>query len=354
VYHCRPLRRLKNIEVQEYMMQLALLVAPQRNTQYGNVARALALPELQASPLGPRLVAWERRRIGRQDWLLVEIDGALGEREYDVLDRLGSIGAAFEWFDDAGERSGPLLRPLTARWAPFVPIEFVETRRYRGKTNELFTFVLINLALFASDWGADLTERLRILDPLAGGGTTLFAALTRGYDAFGIEQEKNDIDTTDAYVRQFFRELGLPCQRLEERVRGVGRRVLFTIGRQPDTRQLGLAHGDTVAAPELLNGLPGGARFHAIVADLPYGIQHQGQVRHLLEEGVPAWASALLPGGALTLAWDASSLRRPAAITLIERQLGLRVLDEPSFNMLEHAVDRQIKHRDVLVVRKEV
>jgi SAM-dependent methyltransferase len=335
------------------MMQLALLVAPQRNTQYGNLARTLALPELQASPLGPRLAAWEHRHFARQDWLLVELDGAVGEDECVVLDRLGSISAVFEWFDDAGEVAGPLLRPLGASWAPFVPIEFVETRRYRGKTNELFTFVLINLALFAGDWRDCLAEQLRILDPLAGGGTTLFAALTRGYDALGIEREKPDIDTTDAYVRQFFRELRLPCQRLEERLRGIGRRVPFTIGRQPDTRLLGLAHGDTFAAPALLNGLPGGARFHAIVADLPYGIQHQGQVRHLLEEGVAAWNSVLLPGGALAIAWDASSLRRPAAIETVEQHFGLRVLDEPPFNMLEHQVDRQIKHRDVLVIRKE-
>ena len=335
-------------------MQLALLIAPQRNTQYGNLARFLALPELHASPLGSRLVAWERRRIGRQDWLLVDITGELDQPDYDVLDRLGTIGAVFEWFDDVAGLVGPLLRPLTSRWTPFATVELVEARRYRGKTNELFTSVLLNLALFASDWGESLAEHLRILDPLAGGGTTLFAALTRGYDAVGIEQEKNDIDTTDAYVRQFFRELGVPCQRLEERVRGVGRRILFTIGRRPETRLLGLVHGATFATPALLDGLPGGARFHAVVADLPYGIQHQGQVRHLLEEGVPAWADTLLPGGALALAWDASSLRRTAAITLIEQHFGLRVLDEAPFNVLEHAVDRQIKHRDVLIVRKEV
>ena len=31
----------------------------------------------------------------------------------------------------------------------------------------------------------------------------------------------------------------------------------------------------------------------------------------------------------------------------------LRAIDEPPFNQFDHPVDRQIRHRDVLVIRKE-
>ncbi len=334
-------------------MQLALAIAPQRSTLYQHLVRTLAGPELLASPLGSRLCAWEARRLGGQDFLLIDLDGDVGEDDLALLSRLGTVGATYDYFAAIGEVPGPLLRPIEPRWTPFLPIEFVETRRYRGKTSEPFTAVLLNLALFAGDFAGRITERLRVLDPLAGGGTTLFTALVRGYDAFGIEREREDVESTDTYIRQFLRGIGLPFKRVDERLRGTGRRILFTVGRAPDTRTLGLLLGDTYDAPQLLNGLPGGARFHAVVADLPYGIQHSGQVEGLLREALPRWANSLLPGGSAALAWEASHLRRREAIALVERVPGLRVLDEPPYEALEHAVDRQIKRRDVLVIRKE-
>ena len=175
----------------------------------------------------------------------------------------------------------------------------------------------------------------------------------RGYDAVGIEREKDDFDTTNAYVEQFFGEMKVPSKRLEERVRGSGRRTLFSVGDKADPRLLGLVHGDTYAAPDLLNGLPGGARFHTVIADLPYGIQHQGQIVRFLEEALPRWASLLLPGGTIVLAWEASAPRRSGAVALVERHANLTVVSASPYDALEHRVDRQIKRRDVLVIRKE-
>lgn len=334
-------------------MLLALAIAPQRTTLYGNLARFLAAPEVFASPLGPRIRDWEHRRLGGQQYLLLDLDGDLTGQDLALLARLGTIDATHEYFERIGDLAGPLLRPLEWEWSPFLPLELVETRRYRGKTSELFSAVLLNLALFAGAFSTQLGERLRVLDPLAGGGTTLFTALTRGHDAVGIERDREDIESTDTYVRQFLRGIGVPFKRVDERVRGAGRRYLFTIGRQDATRLLALVLGDTNDTPDLLAGLPGGARFHAVVADLPYGVQHRGQVEALLTAALPLWADALLPGGAIALAWEASHLQRPEARALVNRHRGLRVADEPPYNALEHPVDRQIKRRDVLVIRKE-
>src|SRR5207249_9220513 len=166
-------------------MRLALKIAPQRSTMYAALARRLAEPELRASPLGERLASVETARLAGQDYLLVELAGELTPHDRAVLSRLAAVSEAHEYLPTIGPLDGPFLRPLEPLWAPFVPIEIVETRRYRGKTNELFTGVLLNLALFAGDFAGRLDERLRVLDPLAGGGTTLFAALARGYDAIG-------------------------------------------------------------------------------------------------------------------------------------------------------------------------
>lgn len=334
-------------------MNLALLVAPQRSTMYGNLARTLAVPELLASPLAAHLRGWERASLGGQDWLLIELNDEVTDAELDLLWLFGTLAGVYEYFPSIGDMPGPLLRPVQPPAAEFVPASMIETRRYRGKTNEMFTTVLLNLALFASDYALQANGKLRILDPLMGGGTTLFVSLVRGYDAIGIDREKDDYDTTNAFVEQFFRELRVPAKRTEERVRGSGRRALFTVGEKGATRLLGLVNGDSYDTPDLLVNLPGGVRFHAVIADLPYGIQHQGQVIRFLEQGVRRWASVLLPGGAMALAWEASGPKRAEAIAIVERHPNLRVVNSAPFDALEHQVDRQIKRRDVLVIRKE-
>lgn len=334
-------------------MRLALAIAPQRSTLYGNLVRFLAPAELAASPLGGRLRGWEETTIAGQAYLLADLDGELTAEDRGLLGRLATIGAAYEFFERIGPVAGPLLRPIEPAWAPFLPPELIETRRYRGKTSEPFTAALLNLALFAGAYAEESDRRLRVLDPLAGGGTTLFTALVRGYDTAGIEREREDVESTDTYLRQFLRGIGVPFKRTDERVRGVGRRFIFTIGRGGEARTLALILGDTRDAPRLLGGLPGGGRFHAAVADLPYGVQHRGRVVELLREGLPRWGEALLPGGALALAWEASHLRREEAIALVQEAAGrgLQVLDEPPYDGLAHQVDRNIKRRDVLVMR---
>ena len=163
-------------------MLLALKVAPQRSTLYAGLARTLAEPELMASPLGGRVQSCEPVRLAGQDYLLVDLAGEPDAADLDVLSRLGATSEVHEYFPAIGDVPGPLLRPVEPTWAPFVPPEIVEARRYRGKTNELFTTVLLNLALFAGDFAAEPAARLRVLDPLAGGGTTLFTALVRGVE----------------------------------------------------------------------------------------------------------------------------------------------------------------------------
>ena len=85
------------------------------------------------------------------------------------------------------------------------------TRRYRGKTNEIFTHFLCNVARFSSEYATQPWSALRVLDPLAGGGTTLFVALTLGADVAGIEQNRDDVKSTVAFLQQYTREARIPC-----------------------------------------------------------------------------------------------------------------------------------------------
>ena len=338
-------------------MKLALKITPQRSTQYANMAQVLAAPELLASPLGDVIVEIEPARLAGQEYVLVELRDERAEAKLlselaALLPRLGAISEGYEYFASLAGVDGPLLRPIEPSFVPFVPLEMAEVRRYKGKTNELFTRVLLNMAIFAGAYRDQFAERLRVLDPLAGGGTTLFLALAAGYDAFGIEQNRQDVETTEVFVRQYFRGEQIAYKELDERGRKAGRRYQFAVGPKHGPRSLVLVHGETAQAPQHMQEVPGGPRVHAIVGDLPYGIQHFGEIDSLLKQALPAWERVLMPGGTLALAWNATRIERVELQQLVEARTSLRVRADPPYTQLEHTVDRVIKKRDILIAVK--
>ena len=335
-------------------MKLALKITPQRSTQYANMAEVLAAPELLASPVGPAIQEIAPVTLAGQSYLLVTLDDLLSSSTVmPILSRLGATSEVYQYFEKLGEVEGPLLRPIEPQFTPFVPLEMAEVRRYKGKTNEVFTQVLLNMALFAGAYAGRFTERLRILDPLAGGGTTLFLGLAAGYDAFGIELERQDVETTAVFIRQYLHSEHIPYKELDERGRRAGRRYQFEIGQKGATRLLVLAHGDACQANLHMREVPGGPRMHAVVGDLPYGIQHFGEIAGILRKALPVWESMILPGGTLALAWNATRVERANMVEVVEQHTHLKVRNDPPYTQLVHTVDRVIKRRDILVPVKE-
>ncbi len=338
------------------MRTLALKITPQRNTQYANMTEKLAEPELLASPLGAVITGVRQVTLAGQEYLLVSLDDeSISSQCLELqkfLPRLGATSEAYEYFEHIGGEEGPFLRPLETTFVPFLPVEMAEIRRYKGKTNEVFTRVLLNIAVFAGTYAQQNMGRLRILDPLAGGGTTLFLALSNGYDAFGIEQQKQDVDTTVVFLRQYLHSIHMPFKELDERGRRSGRRYQFEIGHKGETRRFVLVHGDTCNANLHMQEVPGGPYMHAIVGDLPYGIQHFGEIAGMLSKALPVWENILLPGGTVALAWNATRIERAAMKELIEQYTQLRIRNDPPYTQFEHTVDRVIKKRDILVAVK--
>jgi hypothetical protein len=332
-------------------MKLALKVTPQRSTQYTNMVQALAIPELLASPLHHAITDVALTRLAGHLYLLADIDEERlsSAEQFHVLYRLGTISETYEYFERVGEVEGPLLRPIEPQFQPFVPWEMVETRRYKGKTNELFTQVLLNVAVFASAYSEHYAQPLRILDPLAGGGTTLFVGLALGYHVFGIELTRQDVETTALFSKQFLNSEHVPYKEIDERGRRAGRRYLFAVGPRKLARTMVLVHGDAREALSHMREVPGGPHMHAIVGDLPYGIQHFGEIAGLLRQALPVWEQMLLPGGAVALAWNATRIERSAIVELFQQHTGLQVRNDPPYTQFAHTVDRVIKRRDIIV-----
>jgi hypothetical protein len=338
------------------MRKLALKITPQRSTQYANMTEKLAEPELLASPLAAAITQIEPVTLAGLVYLLVSLDNERISSQCleleQILSRLGATSEAYDFFEHIGGVQGPFLRPLEATFIPFLPLEMAEIRRYKGKTNEVFTRVLLNIAVFAGVFANQYNGRLRILDPLAGGGTTLFLALSDGYDAFGIEHQKQDVETTVVFLRQYLHSIHIPFKELDERGRRAGRRYQFEIGHKGATQWLVLAHGDTCDAHLHMQEVPGGPHMHAIVGDLPYGIQHFGEIAAMLSKALPVWESILLPGGTIALAWNATRIERTAMIDLVKQHTHLQIRNDPPYTQFVHTVDRVIKKRDILVAVK--
>ena len=200
------------LEHDQEVTRIAAQLAPQRSTQYSNLARDLAAAEVLAvlCPSGAGLQDVSLRSIAGQDYLTFSLPGPITDEAARLLASMAMLGGVFELFDAIGDVSGPLLRPVQATHTAFISPDMAATRRYKGKTNEAFTHFLCNMAKYASDFHSSDWSALDVVDPLCGGGTTLFAALALGADVAGIDMDRSDIETTATFIGQFCREIECP------------------------------------------------------------------------------------------------------------------------------------------------
>ncbi|MEO1338739.1 MAG: SAM-dependent methyltransferase, partial [Myxococcota bacterium] len=216
-----------------------------------------------------------------------------------------------------------------------------------GKTNELVTQMAINLALAT----ADLTdvETPRLLDPMAGRGTTLLWAHRYGLDAFGVEPQPKDREAFERHVKKQTKLHRLKHRRQSGTIdrtnrQQVGHFIEFEMG----DRIMRLVTGDSRELAHLVQR----RRFHCIVADLPYGIQHttpQGtrNPAALLAEVVPLWAKQMVPGGAMVLSFNTYQPKRKALINIVE-DAGLTVMEFSAHHRMSESIVR-----DFIVARRE-
>ena len=137
------------------MATLMAQIAPQRSTQYAAVASALAPHELTLSPLGRQMSNLRSAKLGSQEYLRFDLPAPPDEDQRRELGLLALTSAFFLYYEQIGEHPGPFLRPLETHVATSLPQDLLMVRRYRGKTNELFTHFLCNLARFSSMYATD-------------------------------------------------------------------------------------------------------------------------------------------------------------------------------------------------------
>src|SRR5437763_14184183 len=131
-------------------VKVALNNTLQRSTQYDNMAEILSAPELLSSPLSTFITAVTTTTLAGQAYLLATLDETSPNFPtlpaiIPILSRLGATSEIYQYFEALADVQGPLLRPLEPQFTPFVPLEIAEIRRYKGKTDEIFTLVMRNI-----------------------------------------------------------------------------------------------------------------------------------------------------------------------------------------------------------------
>ncbi|RZQ59774.1 TRM11 family SAM-dependent methyltransferase [Amycolatopsis suaedae] len=335
------------------MADYAILVYPSANRVYTDSAPELLAAELAVfgDALGVPLTA-EPARLGGVDYVRFGTDRPLGERELALLSNTSALYALFEV-------TGELLRPV-----PITPLarfddDLLTIQKYSGKTNELFTRLLVNVTALAA--GATLDRPLRLLDPLCGRGTTLNQAMMYGWHGVGFDVDGRDFDAYEAFLKTWLRTKRVKHTATTGAVRRnkvrLGRRMDVEYGHDKesykagDTRTLSVFNCDTLTADELLRP----ASVDLVVTDAPYGVQHgshrqttlQRSPAELLAAAVPVWTRVLRSGGALGISWNTRVTPRADLVSILDKA-GLAVREGGPYDRFEHRVDQSIV-RDLVV-----
>lgn len=252
-----------------------------------------------------------------------------------------------------------LLKPVAERFQAFIGEDLPAILKYKGKTNEMFLQMLINVALYVSDFAQMKDTVPEFLDPMCGRGTSLFVAANYGWNTTGSDVDKNDLSETEKFLTRYFE-----YHRMKHR-RDHGSRTLkkgkpvpvteFIYAEDPqafkekNTRSLKLANTDAGKISEAF----GKEKFHVIATDLPYGIQHAavgGKLTGILKSDLPAWYNALKKGGAIAVSFNAQTMKRDVVEKLMT-DAGFTLPENEACRDFSHWVEQAVT-RDIVVARK--
>ena len=329
------------------MTTYAILQNPGHSRVYFKTARALAQIEFRRA--GEKMTALpdnlQEKILGAIPYLLFDMKSQLTEADIKIISRLSFVYGIFEWIN------GTLI-PLEKNPDYYFESDDITTiLKYNGKTNELFTRMLLNAAAFGSNF--NLMDRLNILDPLCGKGTTLFEGLLCGHNVYGVDTDDKMIHEAYIFFKKYLENIKYKHSTHQER-QGM---QAYTALRY----QIKLSRSKTDKCPLQAEFIAGDTRhigqfyrkntFHIIAGDLPYGVQHGSKTGKntksfvkkesrnslpMLIEALPGWHKVLKTGGTLALAWN---------LFLISRQEMEAVLENNGFSLTAPKGDESFVHR---------
>lgn len=291
--------------------------------------------------------------LGGVDYLQMNSIKAFSKDQLESLSKLSFLMAFFE-------KKGELLFPLNKIRSGEMEEKLSSILKYSGKTNELFTRLMIHIALLSCE--CVLPKRPLLFDPLCGKGTTLFEGLIAGFNVYGVEIGKKAVGEAAIYFKKYL-ETEKYRHFLKKEHRDGKNALVYTFEFAKDKKELlenpfklCFMAGDSKKADKYFKQ----NSFHLLVADLPYGVAHGNVTKEgknsltrnpseLLKACLPSWAKLLKKGGSLVLSWNSFLLSaKDMGEIILENGFSLKF--EPK--IFEHRVDQAIR-RDIMVAIKK-
>jgi len=348
------------------MFKYLILQHPGHNRVYYNLSGELALAELKISSgrLDANCVSIEIVEIEKVRYLALSSQEEITDYDLQTLSRLSFVFAIFRVDQIKGK---PCFIPISKYNYEYVDSKISSLQKYAGKTNELFTKMMINVALLSSNF--DYTDKIKLLDPVAGKGTTLYEGVVYGFDVTGIEVEAKSVHACNIFFKKYLEEEHYKHTANTKQVFGKNKKeAIYAKEFEYATTKEGFRSNDLRKKLSLVNGSSQDASkyfkkdsFHVIVGDLPYGIAHGNTTgkahksitrnpSELLDQCLPEWFQVLKKGGAIVVAWNSFVVSKRQLEDVFIKH-GFTVFTETPYDNFEHMVDKSIK-RDIIVAKK--
>lgn len=334
-------------------MTYGFLLKPNANLPYFEEMKRMAESELRLmfDKLKITIQGISTVSYGRGVFLMVDCDELI-ESHYKHLSRLSFFYIIFEV---KGEAWIPLPVAMPDSFSEDLSIRL----KYNGKTNEAFTRLLMNTALYST--GYHNVDNIILLDPVCGKGTTLFEGMIQGYTVWGADINKKSFEDMRTYFLRYLKEGRYKHDATTSKAM-VGNKAigeLFEVKACPDKKTFKgmklpnykVFRGDTTRSHDVFKN----NSVHIICGDLPYGVQHKGKAdqettRNLnkwLEESMASWTQLLKKNGAIALSWNTYTNKRED-LTRIMEEAGLTVSTDEGLMKFHHRVSQAI-NRDIIV-----
>jgi len=358
-------------------MKYLILRNPGHNRVYYTQAAKLAIAELEiaSTHFSTKCKEISHDTLGGISYISVELEKEMNEEDILIVSKLSFIFALYQEIENADGRK--LLNPIELPRYEVVNSKISNLIKYKGKTNEIFTRMMINVGIMSIDIngkkGFDFEgKEIKLLDPVAGRGTTLFESAIYGYSTYGIEIEKKSTTEAQNFFKKFLKQ---------EKWVHSDRKYALNNGKNGKVKGIQYMYAHSRAELKekqgyILDILNGDAQdvgtyfkgnsIHLIVGDLPYGIVHANKSAKgnsqepkspsrnpstLIEKCIPGWFKVLKKGGVVVLAWNSYTISREDLSEVFEAK-GFEVLDSKAYSNFEHMVDQSIK-RDLIIARKK-
>lgn len=349
------------------MPQYLILQDPGHNKVYYTQATKLCLAELNIASKRFESICSNVESIIIYDvpYITFTLEQTINDNELSIVSRLSFAFVLFEYVKTDNKEA---FIPIGKSQYQYLDQKISSLLKYPGKTNELFTKMMINVALLSSDFSYE--DHIQLLDPIAGRGTTLFEGAVYGFDCFGIELEAKSTKESYHFFKRFLEQERYKHRSAERSFKNPGDDTKSTVYEFEYSKDKGLFKDEKLRKNFSLfnaNSAESGRFFkketiQLIVGDLPYGIAHgntgkqkQGSITRSPEEllalCLPAWNRILMKGGSIVLAWNKFVLPKNRMIAIFEENQ-FDILTEQPYSDFEHRVDNAIK-RDIIVAKKK-